>query len=238
MTTPSPSDEPAFRIELEHPIPATWALVTLLIAVHLLSGLVGLHRVTAAEALLFDRPAWLRIAAGGQSAELVDAGQVWRLATSVLLHVSALHLVLNAMGLIALGRLLEPAVGGRRLLGWFAMGGTLASVASHIAGMAQSDGASGGAFAWLGAALALGLRHRNQLDPRDAQVLGPGLLGLTLLNFVLSLAVPAIDAVAHFGGWAVGVLLGFVARDGRYAKGFVAGAFLVVCVWGWTVRSP
>ncbi|MEN0066066.1 MAG: rhomboid family intramembrane serine protease [Myxococcota bacterium] len=179
----------------------------------------------------------MKIAAGGQSADLVDGGEWWRLATSAFVHADLAHVLFNGLGLWALGQLLEPRVGGRRLWSWFAIGAVGASVASHLAGISQSDGASGGAFAWMGAAVALGWRWRRRFHD-DAWLLGPGLWLVAIGNLVLSVVVPRIDAVAHAAGLGLGLILGALCREDRPALGVVAGAFLFVCLWGWTVGLP
>lgn len=236
MTTPSPS-EVAVRELAVQPAPYTWMLLLAMSCVHLAGMVSGQGRLGFMSSLLAERPRWLRIAMGGQAAELVDAGQIWRLATSVWVHADALHLLLNLVGLLALGSILEPWIGGRRLLGWFALGGVGASLASHLSGVAQSDGASGGAFAWLGAAIVMGWRWREELDPRDARIMGPGLWTVTAANVLLSLFVPRIDAVAHIAGLLVGVLLGVWVGPGVQERGVFAGAFLLVCLWGWTIAA-
>lgn len=220
----------------------SWSLALLLLLVHLLSGawLLAEHELSWWDALLLDRDVGARIAVGGQYRTLVESGQSWRLFTSVFLHADALHLVVNSVAVLSLGRLLEPWVGGLRLLSWFCVGGVGASLASQLAGMTQSDGASGGAFALLGAAVVLGLRLRPKLrHAEDRRLLGPVLWGFVALNLVLSFALPFIDAVGHLGGLGIGLLLGVAhPLGGRGWSGRlldVAVVLLVglVCGWGW-----
>ncbi len=211
MSTLSPSERLA--IDLERPLPGTWSIVAALSLVHLTTGMLARGRLSVLEALVLGRPDWLRIAAGGQTAELVQGGQLWRLVTSVFVHVDLLHLVLNGLAVLAVGRVLEPWFGASRMVGWFVLGGTLASGASHVTGAAQSDGASGGAFALLGVALMVGIRWKSRLEEQDARILGPVLQGLAILNLVLSFVVPGIDAVAHVAGLLVGSSMGALTAD-------------------------
>jgi len=236
VTTRSPSEP--LRIDFSHALPATWGLVGCLLVVHAAGALAATGRLSLVESLVVARPLWLRVALGGQHAPLVDAGQWWRLGTSVWVHAGLLHVLLNSAALAALGRVLEPWMGSARLVAWFAVGGAGASLASHLAGLVQSDGASGGVFALLGAAVAIGVRRRAVLDPRDRWVVGPALWLTTLANLVLGIAVPQIDAVAHVAGLGIGLVLGAGLEPGPRTSGFVAGAFLIVCVWGWTVGLP
>ncbi len=209
------------RLELHGPLPATLALSL---------GLVGVHLITAAwlwhggddawSALLGTRSVRARIALGGQYSPAIAS---WppRLFTSVLLHVDALHLLVNVTALATLGRLLEPLLGSARWLAVFALGGLGGSVASHALGVAQSDGASAGAFALLATGVVLARRWRDDLPPDDARLLGPMLAGFGVANLILSLVVPALDAAAHLGGALTGVALGAwmpLGPDDRWAR--------------------
>lgn len=197
-------------LQPDAPIPATWALVALLVLVHLGTGLwawsMGLAEPWAA--FFGERSEALRAAVGGQHASRLGVGEGWRLASSVLLHVSALHLVVNAVALVVLGRLGEPLVGAARWMAVFVAGGVVGSIGSHLLGVLQSDGASGGAFGGLGLLIAVGLRWRGELAPDDARLLGPILIGLALLNLAVGVFVPALDLAAHLGGLLAGLVLG------------------------------
>ena len=221
-------------------IPATWFLVAVLLLVHIGSGAALLYWDAAdwPEALVMPRGVRARVMVGGQHFLPVMRGRWWRLFTSVLLHVDALHLLLNASSIWILGWMLEPRVGPWRLLAWFSLGGLAGSVLSHELGVRQSDGASGGAFALLAIAVMVGWRIRATLDEDDRMLWGPLLQGFFLLNLVLSFVLPFLDAAAHVGGMALGLAIGAVAplKRGRVAD--VASAVLVlgfgaVCVAGW-----
>jgi membrane associated rhomboid family serine protease len=188
-------------------------------------------------ALLLPRSARFRVAAGGQFAPLVQDGEVWRLCTSALLHGDALHLLVNAVALGTLGRLLEPWVGGLRFLSWFALGGLAGAALCQAAGIVQSDGSSGGAFALLTAAAVLATRYRRQLAQEDRRL---GLLLWMFLggNLVLTFVLPFIAAPGHVGGLLVGGILGLFWRDGprKVADGAHAAwllLFVATCGIGW-----
>jgi len=238
------SDEPV-RIDWDASVPFTWAVVVLIAAVHVATASVEawLGKEGLVAGLLFEREVWFRVAVGGKHAARLG-GEPWRVATSVLLHGNAVHLVVNALALGALGRVLEPWTGGPRLVAWFVAGGLLGSAASVLAGVRMSDGASGGAFALLGAAVVLGWRVRGRLDAEDRRVTGPVLGGFLALNLALSLALPFVDAAAHLGGLAAGVALGLTAdvagappwRGGPAARAVeiaLIAAFAATCAIGW-----
>lgn len=198
--------------------------------------------VTLPEGLLYARDVRFRVSAGGQSGSLVWAGQVWRLWTSVLLHADLLHLGVNLVALYGLGRLLEPWVGTLRWLAWFTVGGLFASGVSLLAQVPQSDGASGGAFTLLGAAVVLGWELRKRLPHDDRKLMGPWLWGFLALNLVLSVAIPSIDVVGHLGGLLTGLLLGGLVglRRKRWLTVMEAGwvvLFGLACVVGFALAT-
>lgn len=235
----SSRSDPPGPPDLDSPIPGTWGLVAVLAAVHLSTAafvtLAG--RAPWWAALFLERSVPFRVDMGGQAWGRVAEGEGWRLATSVLLHADALHLAVNAVALFGLGRVLEPWVGARRLLAWFALGGLAGSLTSQAVGVALSDGASGGAFALFGAVVVLSRRAHPNLDAHERRILGPVLWGFLVLNLVLSFALPFIDAAGHLGGLGAGLLLAGVAhREGRalqVAEALAIGAFAGLCAYGW-----
>lgn len=185
--------------------------------------------------MFLDRDLQLRVSVGGQYRAFVDGGEGWRLATSVLLHGDALHLLVNVLALLGLGRILEPWVGGTRFLAWFALGGVLGSGLSHAMGLVQSDGASGGAFALLGAAAVLGWRSRDRLSVDDRRLLGPVLWAFIVGNVLLSFLLPFVDAAGHLGGLFTGLVLGLWPGDRgglRWGDVAVVASFATTCAYG------
>ncbi len=207
----SPS-EGSSGVDWTAPIPATWAWLVGIVAIH---GGTGLHQwargsAGAWEAFLGERGARFRALVGGQHASVL-AEEPWRLWTSVLLHADALHLALNGLALVALGRLLEPWIGGLRFTSWILAGGVAGSAASYFAGVTRSDGLSGGLYALVGVLVVLYWRRRPTLPPEDRRLLGPVLHLFLAVNVLLSLAIPFIDTAGHLGGLAIGLVLGAVA---------------------------
>lgn len=225
------------RTDWDAPIPATWILVGVLVVVHIASGAAAwsTHHANAWFSWIGERPERVRILAGGQFHPVI-AAQPWRLLTSGMLHVSALHLLINGVALVTLGRLAEPLVGAIRMLATFFLGVAGGSLASHAATLVQSDGASAGAFAILAALVHFGYRHRDQLDDEDARLLGPILGGLLAANLVLGLLIPPLDAIGHLGGAIVGAGLGGLWVVGKAERGWwvVVAASIVILLGGWT----
>ena len=239
VSSPSPSES----LNWSSPIPFTWALIALLFLVHMGTGMWEWWRgyESVFDALVMDRSVRMRVAVGGQLDLSVNQGEVWRLVTSTLLHGDLLHLIVNCVAIAALGRLLEPLYGGVRMWACFSVGAVLASCGSHLVGVIQSDGSSGGAFALLAMASVLGFRWRHRLDAEDRRILGPILWGFVVLNLVLSIALPFVDGVGHLVGFAVGIVLGWLPVRSRlgWQSGvswlWLVGYFLVNLFGCWWV---
>ena len=77
MSSRSPSDAPG-GIEWDRPLPATWALVVVLVLVHVGSGAwLWAHGASAFEAFVWSRPLGDRVAVGGRYRVLVASGELW-----------------------------------------------------------------------------------------------------------------------------------------------------------------
>jgi len=188
---------------------ATAALVLLLMTTHAATAAVARQPFAA---LVLPRSLPFRALVGGQQHALVAQGDWWRLLTSVFLHVDLLHLAVNASSLWVLGALAEQRIGATRWLTVFILGGVGASVASQLAGVPASDGASGGAFALVGLLLVARLRDGQRMDADARWLLGRPLAVLALLNLVAGFALPGVDGVAHVAGLVLGALLGLGVR--------------------------
>jgi MYXO-CTERM domain-containing protein len=214
-------------------------VVGVVVLVHLMTGLWEWSRgyEDLVTALFLDRDPRFRVDVGGQYRPLVGALELWRLWTTVLLHGDALHLMINVVAIGTLGRILEPWIGPLRFLSWFMAGGVLGAVLTHVTGILQSDGASGGAFALLGAVVVLAWRRRAGLDPDERRILGPVLWGFVGLNLVLSFALPFVNASGHLGGLASGVLVSWLWGGPTRLGRWVHAAWLIVCmaIVGWGV---
>ncbi len=191
--------------------------------VHLAAGVrwILLERSGLLAAFVLPRSTRLRMVAGGGYGPWIDNGAIWRVWTSVLVHVDVVHLGTNAAAIWVLGRTLEPLFGPWRFAAIAWAGGVAGALASHGVGNLQSDGASGAGFALMGAGLVTGLRHRRVLPAEDARVLGP-----------------FIDLTAHAGGLVAGVLLGIWPGTRRTPVLDAADrAWVLLCVaicgWGW-----
>jgi membrane associated rhomboid family serine protease len=139
----------------------------------------------------------------------LEQGRVWQLFTFQFLHLGSWHFVCNALGLFFLGRPLESALGGARLLevyfGSSFLGGvlqaTLGLVLPSYFGM-PTLGASAGVYGLL-ATFAILERDRTFLFMFFLPIRAWHLLLLTLgvtVFFVLVPSEPGVAHAAHLGG--------------------------------------
>jgi membrane associated rhomboid family serine protease len=125
----------------------------------------------------------------------------YELITAAFLHVSLLHIVSNMIALIVVGPALE------RLLGWWRFGalyvlsglGGSAAIYAFGSQIGSTVGASGAIFGMFGACLPL--VRRLGLDRQ-------WLIGIIVLNFVLTFSISGISKLGHIGGFVTGVLCG------------------------------
>ncbi len=171
---------------------ATWSLAALCLVGYVLSVTAGSNIFTV----------------GYFSPVLVADGDLWRLATGNLLHGFPLHLILNLVGLLAVGRMIERALGAARTLCVMGTSALGAMIASALATQGSVVGASGVVFGLAGGVLWIQLRCADRLPvwwrfPRSMlfvvviALICDGLLGLVL---------PFVAGAAHFGGFAAGLL--------------------------------
>jgi len=184
-----------------------------------------------------DRLHYALLRCGGKSNELIAEGEVWRLLSSVFLHGSLLHLVVNCLGIYYLGKFAENLFGMRRVLLLYVLSGIGATAASVLFSEALSVGASGAVFGLLGGVGVLLLRMRDQLPRTARRVLLVAPLLWVVLNLALGWFVEDVDNAAHVGGLLVGAALGvgfqseLFSPSRRPAEGAVtASTFLVAAI--------
>lgn len=148
---------------------------------------------------------------GANYGPLILQGEVWRLFTSMFLHIGAQHLAFNFIGLIAFGFEMERLYGRARFIAIYLLAGLFGSLASFaIRGpMTYSAGASGAIFGVVGMQLAFFLFYRRRLGDfaRRQRNTALILIGVSLLLGFSGL-MPS-DNYAHLGGFVAGFVLGY-----------------------------
>lgn len=170
----------------------------------------------------------------------IDA-EPWRVLSAVFLHGNLLHLGMNMLSLLNLGRTLEPHFRSARFLLLYLVTGALGFCATvwWRGELARSVGASGAIFGLLGAFIGALIVRRN---PGWQRVFASNLL----MAFLLGYMFPNVDNAAHAGGFVAGVLLGLLLeleRQPRRRDRLVAvlagvGALAAVAAIALSASSP
>lgn len=140
---------------------------------------------------------------GANYKPLIQIGQVWRLATSIFLHIGIIHLIVNMYALFIIGKQLEGLIGRWKYLLVFLGSGIIGSLLSAVLHTSVSAGASGAIFGLLGSLLYFGYHYRLYLGT----VLKTQIIPVIILNLFIGFVLPGIDNFAHIGGLVGGYLL-------------------------------
>ena len=135
----------------------------------------------------------------------IKSGQVWRLISSIFIHWSLIHLILNMYTLFIVGTQIETFLGKIKYIFIFLISGLCGSLLSCVINDVNivSAGASGAIFGLFGALMYFGYHYRNYLGNVVKTQLMPLLLFNLAIGFVPGLG---IDGFAHLGGLVGGTL--------------------------------
>ncbi|MGH7126982.1 MAG: rhomboid family intramembrane serine protease, partial [Planctomycetaceae bacterium] len=134
-------------------------------------------------------------------------GEWWRIGVSGFHHGGLVHLLLNAVALLYLGRLLEPRMHRAGYLLFFLSATVLSLVPEFLAGHG-AVGLSGGAYAVFGCLLVLRVQDDGLIDALPAGAVAFGLLWLPIGAVLTALDAVPIANLAHAAGLAYGWLTG------------------------------
>lgn len=145
---------------------------------------------------------------GAAFAPYVQAGQYWRLLTSMFLHFGLQHLLSNMLLLFFLGDYLERYVGHISYALIYIGAGLVGNILSlwhevYSGAFYVSAGASGAVYGVLGGLLALILLHKGRVEDLTAK----RVFVLIILMIIVSFQNSGVDAYAHVGGVIGGFLL-------------------------------
>ena len=164
-------------------------------------------------------------------------GEVYRLLTSAFLHVDLMHILFNMWALWVVGPPLERWLGRSRFIVLYVLSALGGSVLVYLLTPVNTPtlGASGAIFGLFGATLILA-RKLNF----DAKFV----VGLIVINLVITFVVPAISWQGHIGGLltgtAVAAAYAYAPQDRRTLIQTGAGAavflLLIALVW-WRTTS-
>jgi len=143
------------------------------------------------------------------SRAFLEQGEWYRLVSCGFVHFGVIHVGFNMLLLYQLGRLIEPVIGALRFsLLYFAalLGGSLGALL--LSPDAATGGASGAVFGLMAASV-VGVGQRGINPLRTG-------LGVTFaINVLFTLAVPGVSVGGHFGGAAIGAIVGALSLAPR-----------------------
>jgi len=146
--------------------------------------------------------------AGYMSLALVRDGDLHRIITANLIHAFSLHLAFNLLCLLAVGRMLERALGTERVVCVMGASALGAMAATGWLRDAAVVGVSGVVFGLAAGLLWVELRCAEALPawwrfPRRALL---WICGALVLDSALGFVIPIVAGEAHLGGFAAGLL--------------------------------
>jgi membrane associated rhomboid family serine protease len=147
------------------------------------------------------------VAALGMYPPLASA-EPWRMITSVFLHLSIIHVLVNMYSLFIMGPSLEQVLGRIRYLALFLIAGFGGSVGVLVIAPANTlaVGASGAIFGLLGAFFVIQRKFGGNLGQ---------IISVIVLNLAIGFLLPGIAWQAHVGGLVTGAAVAFVFLETR-----------------------
>ncbi len=130
----------------------------------------------------------------------------WTVLSANYLHGSILHILFNMMALRQIGPLILQEYGSYRMVSIYTLSGVGGFLASYLAGVPFTLGASAAICGLIGAALYFGKSRGGQFGQAVYQQVGGWAIGIFIFGFL----VPGINNWAHGGGMLCGALTGFL----------------------------
>ena len=169
---------------------------------------VYLRVVAASGGHVMSIPIGALVYFGGNLPVGMDAGQWWRVATSIFLHAGLWHIGFNLIALAIVGPAVEDIYGRWRMVFLFMVTGIAAAIGSRLLGLdGVGIGASGAIMGLVGVAAGWGQRQGT----RYGQELRNRMLTWAVYTVIFGFFVGA-DNRAHVVGLVVGAAFGYGVR--------------------------
>ncbi len=183
--------------------PVTRITIVLCTAVCLAVNLIPLTGFAAENAILL----------GAYYKAMITAGEIWRLLTCGLVHISFFHLFVNMYSLLNLGAVMERVCGWKKYL--FILTVSVLSGSGFLYAMAGNTvavGLSGGLYGLMAAELYYVTIRGGMRNMQIRTAVTRTIMLNLMINFM-----PGIAWQAHFGGAVAGLLAGMMllSDDGR-----------------------
>lgn len=139
---------------------------------------------------------------------VAEAGEGYRLFTSMFLHFGFEHLVNNMVILLVMGWNLEQEIGKIKYLIIYLGSGLCGNILSAVIEIQMEEysvsaGASGAVFGLIGALLYAAIRNRGRIG----NVTGRGIVVMIALSLYYGFTSTGVDNAAHIGGLISGFVL-------------------------------
>jgi rhomboid protease GluP len=196
------------------------------------STLLGMIIAVAYLRLMIARPGsgYLSVASddliylGAYYLPALRAGQLWRHATAVFLHIGIIHLAFNMLALAQIGPAIEDVFGRGRMLFLFMFTGIVGFAACQALDMvAVSAGASGAIMGLTGAAAGWGQRDGTSVGAAVRNQM----LKWAAYTMIFGMLVHA-NNTAHAAGFLSGGILGFLMPARWLRRGLLRGSDVAV----------
>jgi membrane associated rhomboid family serine protease len=144
---------------------------------------------------------------------ILENGEWWRFVTGMFIHAGLLHLVINMAGLWFLGNITERLYGSVTFTLIYLVSGLSGNVISlFLNTIGISAGSSGAIMGILGALIPVMLNRKILLPRRLVRQVLILLVVATGITFVFGFFVDFVDNAVHFGGFAIGVGIGYILQ--------------------------
>ncbi len=152
---------------------------------------------------------------GGLFAPLVISGQWWRIITANFIHLGTLHLLMNMLGLMYLGKFVEDSLGTFKFTLLYVICGLGSMMVITIVDLQSlkppvTVGASGAIMGLLGVMGAIHLLGWHKGKSKSAASEFRAVLFSVGFQFVFDLANGHTSIVGHLSGAAIGFLVGLI----------------------------
>ncbi|NLA76917.1 MAG: rhomboid family intramembrane serine protease [Clostridiales bacterium] len=186
----------------------TYAFTALIIIIYVLDTFVfvtkGVKRLTSQHILDGDKSGHI-LQALKLSAAKVKRGQVWRLITSALLHVSLSHIAGNAAALLIIGYAVESSLGSVKTLLCFVISSLISAlVMTFVYKFDDGEGSSTGIYGLIAVYFLLAVKSGSLLF----SPVSPYLLALAGVFFVGGFFSGSVNRREHTSGFIGGIVAG------------------------------
>ncbi|CAA6805498.1 MAG: FIG056164: rhomboid family serine protease [uncultured Sulfurovum sp.] len=160
---------------------------------------------------------------------VIMKGEFLRLVNSTFLHSDMIHLLMNMLSLLIVGRVVEGLFTKAAYLSIYFLAAFFGSFTAIYMDLGvHAVGASGAIFGLFGALAGFAFVHRNTM--RSQFIAFMKNFGLILvLNLVIGFAFPSISISAHVGGLIAGMVGGFIiAKNPKYIVIYIVFSLILL----------